>query len=247
MLRDNRLDAEYFDRYIERKQRSLSEREKDISSGALDLNEYIAFTFLYLDYKYLAFAKYSRGDDPGELVPIAGRLVELSPYTSCSDYRSILDVLCLAVLLELGKPQFDVLAEVYRKHGIVDCLSNFLLHYRIGAVAWKGCRSHTVGRLQRHRKTIEAPTAAEQESLMREYLSVWRSTMTQSESHKYPERFAYCGYWSMEAGAVSKVLKLDDKLFRDSPYYPYDLVHYKHPRRKLRALTDIFRRNANGT
>ena len=37
----------------------------------------------------------------------------------------------------------------------------------------------------------------------------------------------YCGYWSFEAGAIAKILKLDDSNLRDIQYYPYDLVHYK--------------------
>lgn len=35
----------------------------------------------------------------------------------------------------------------------------------------------------------------------------------------------YYGYWSFEAGAVVKILGLDDAALRDQKYYPYDLVH----------------------
>ncbi|MDD7379168.1 MAG: DUF1911 domain-containing protein [Lachnospiraceae bacterium] len=38
---------------------------------------------------------------------------------------------------------------------------------------------------------------------------------------------AYYGYWSFEAGAIAKILNLDDSSLKDVPYYPYDLVHYK--------------------
>ena len=39
---------------------------------------------------------------------------------------------------------------------------------------------------------------------------------------------AYCGFWSFEAGAVAKILKLDDSKLVNSDFYPYDLVHYKN-------------------
>ena len=37
----------------------------------------------------------------------------------------------------------------------------------------------------------------------------------------------YCGFWSFEAGAVAKILNLDDSKLVNSDFYPYDLVHYK--------------------
>ena len=37
----------------------------------------------------------------------------------------------------------------------------------------------------------------------------------------------YCGLWSFEAGAIAKILKLDDSKLVNSDFYPYDLVHYK--------------------
>ena len=46
------------------------------------------------------------------------------------------------------------------------------------------------------------------------------------EAHKSTQRIYY-GYWCFEAGAVAKILHLDDSSLKDVPYYPYDLVHYK--------------------
>ena len=39
--------------------------------------------------------------------------------------------------------------------------------------------------------------------------------------------YTYCGYWSFEAGAIVKLLGIDDTILKDMKYYPYDLVHYK--------------------
>ena len=46
------------------------------------------------------------------------------------------------------------------------------------------------------------------------------------DSHKSSKN-VYYGYWSFEAGAIAKILNLDDSSLRDVPYYPYDLVRYK--------------------
>ena len=41
------------------------------------------------------------------------------------------------------------------------------------------------------------------------------------------DRDLYYGYWSFDAGAIAKILELDDTALKDVSYYPYDLVHYK--------------------
>jgi hypothetical protein len=46
------------------------------------------------------------------------------------------------------------------------------------------------------------------------------------DSHKSSKN-DYYGYWSFEAGAIAKILNLDDSSLKDVAYYPYDLVHYK--------------------
>ena len=46
------------------------------------------------------------------------------------------------------------------------------------------------------------------------------------EAHKSDQNIYY-GYWSFEAGAIAKILKLNDSNLKNVPYYPYDLVHYK--------------------
>ena len=45
-------------------------------------------------------------------------------------------------------------------------------------------------------------------------------------AHKSSQNIYY-GYWSFEAGAIAKILNLDDSNLKNVQYYPYDLVHYK--------------------
>ena len=46
------------------------------------------------------------------------------------------------------------------------------------------------------------------------------------DAHK-ESGYIYYGYWSWEAGAVAKILGLDDESLKEQQYYPYDLVHFK--------------------
>ena len=43
------------------------------------------------------------------------------------------------------------------------------------------------------------------------------------DSHKSSKN-VYYGYWSFEAGAIAKILNLDDSSLKDVPYYPYEFV-----------------------
>ena len=45
------------------------------------------------------------------------------------------------------------------------------------------------------------------------------------ENHK-SDMNIYYGYWSFEAGAVAKIIGIDDANMQDFDYYPYDLVHF---------------------
>ena len=42
------------------------------------------------------------------------------------------------------------------------------------------------------------------------------------EAHKSKQNIYY-GYWSFEAGAIAKILKINDTQLRDTQYYPYDI------------------------
>lgn len=47
------------------------------------------------------------------------------------------------------------------------------------------------------------------------------------DSHKSNKGYTFSGYWSWEAGAIVKIMGLDDSSFKDNLYYPYDIVHFK--------------------
>ena len=61
---------------------------------------------------------------------------------------------------------------------------------------------------------------------LEKYWYVGHKNMGWYDIHKAKEKLYY-GYWSFEAGAIAKILNLDDSNLKNVPYYPYDLVHYK--------------------
>ena len=65
-------------------------------------------------------------------------------------------------------------------------------------------------------------------TLLKEYLSNhwYNKDCGCYEAHKSKQNIYY-GYWSFEAGAIAKILNIDDIQLCGTQYYPYDLVHYK--------------------
>lgn len=63
---------------------------------------------------------------------------------------------------------------------------------------------------------------------LKNYLGIWypcHKGMEWFDSHKHGDQFF--GYWSFEAAALVKVLKLDDVSLTNASYYPYDLAHFE--------------------
>lgn len=65
---------------------------------------------------------------------------------------------------------------------------------------------------------------------MRDYLAnEWYQGQNDTgwyDAHKSKEDI-FSGYWSFVSGAIVKILELDDSSLKDTPYYPYDMVHYE--------------------
>ena len=72
----------------------------------------------------------------------------------------------------------------------------------------------------------EAATCSHILMMPQKYWYVGHKNMGWYDIHKAKEKLYY-GYWSFEAGAIAKILNLDDSNLKDVQYYPYDLVHYK--------------------
>ncbi len=59
------------------------------------------------------------------------------------------------------------------------------------------------------------------------YLKRWKEKVCDCNGADQSKENIYYGYWSFEAGAVAKKLKIDDTGWEKQEYYPYDLVRYK--------------------
>lgn len=75
---------------------------------------------------------------------------------------------------------------------------------------------------------LEAETPGMQEVALSQFLKNWYKAMSKMnvawiDNHK-SKHDIYFGYWCFEAAAAVKVLGLDADVFKNTPYFPYDLV-----------------------
>ncbi|MET4084253.1 hypothetical protein ABIB40_004229 [Pedobacter sp. UYP30] len=59
---------------------------------------------------------------------------------------------------------------------------------------------------------------------LKQYLTLWYKSI---EIKTHNNKITHYGYWCWEAGALAKILGLDDSSLENQQYYPYDMVHWK--------------------
>ncbi len=84
-------------------------------------------------------------------------------------------------------------------------------------------------------KTLKIFAAPEEKrsELMAEYLDDWYHASRREPYHDSHTRgTSFMGYWSWEAAAITYLLDIDDRSYRDAQFYPRDLVDFA---RSMRA------------
>ena len=144
-------------------------------------------------------------------------------------YIELVKVLSLAVLFEIDKGCISELEKKLKNDKFDDFLVNVLIKTVDSSWENKGSEFE-FPEIYDYLKEILNNEKSEKIDSLKNYLqNQWydihkECSWFNSHLSKYNN---YYGYWSFEAGAVAKILQLDDSSLKDVPYYPYDLVHYK--------------------
>lgn len=145
-------------------------------------------------------------------------------------YVEMLWMISIGIMLDAPKEQMGQLEALLKKEKLGDCLMNFLLHSYNDE--WS-CQTNEFLCNRPYAffsSIIKAKDKDQALDLLKEYLrGNWyegHDDMGWYDSHKNMED-TFNGYWSFESGAIAKILQLDDSSLKDTPYYPYDMVHYQ--------------------
>ena len=219
-------DEEYFNAYIEKEKAYILDFQKDLKNGKVverQINS-VKGKIVY-EKTELIIGKYSRGDD---LAPMKEEYSEVFkewlPLFSAESYNVLLRMISLGILFGIDDELLDKASELTAQAEFKDWLISFLLQGR------KDSEKISTDKFLFKKKYLPPlKSFVENKNMedMKLYLSKWYNTNCgYYGAHKSTEKL-YCGYWSFEAGAVAKILGIDDEQIKDAKYYPYDLVHFK--------------------
>lgn len=143
-------------------------------------------------------------------------------------YIELIKVLSLAVLFQVNRSDIFELEEKLISEKFDDYLVNFLIKKIDSTWERKGVEFEF--KVYDCLKIIvESDEKIACEALKKYLQEQWYEIHRECawyDSHKSSQN-VYYGYWSFEAGAIAKILNIDDSSLKDVAYYPYDLVHYK--------------------
>lgn len=216
-MRDTRKDKEYYRAYldyqysrIEKKSEKLAESEGEKRQRVL-----VSLTGYEID---LLKAEFSYGASKENLKTLLMRAMSIVSENANVTFDDLLTILSFAVMLEVGS---DAEKLIDSKASIIseDRLLNFLSTY---IESGKGEWNQGISLRKEYELLNEVITSGDKEAALNEYLEKWyeaHSGYAWYNSH-LRDTDTYCGYWSFEAAAVAKILKLDNEKMNDSEYYP---------------------------
>ncbi len=140
-------------------------------------------------------------------------------------YVQMVNMLSLGILFEIENKDFDELIGLVERDNINDYLLDFLIGYRRSD--WQLTQKFLWNKPYKGISEIVELARDDKEKALerlKKYLKEWyRGLETKTHESKHN---IHTGYWCWEAGAIAKILDLDDSGLKDQPYYPYDMVHW---------------------
>jgi hypothetical protein len=209
----------------------LEDYQKSLDNNEIREDRIFPVKEIMHDIRYhIMVAKYSAGY-PLEEVKKAYLDVLAGILTYWADDQELskrLNIAAIGVMLEIEDEYFDILEKFIDGGEEKLYMLDYLIHYRRPErkIADKVYAESVFGWIKKATQ-MEKPEA---EAFIAEYLKrKWYSThgcFYWHDSHKSQVN-TYFGYWCFEAGALVKVMGLDDSAFKDNKYYPYDMAHYR--------------------
>lgn len=187
---------------------------------------------LTLKYNQILECCYSQGDTVQEIIPYYQKAIQNFSHGWSEEYQGyslLLQMVSLGILLDIPENEFQKIKDfIYKadKSKIEEIWKpDSLIFYLLGDQDKK--RDSTFPAYSKlYQITQQSKTEAE--TSLGKYLDNWYGMHKEEPWYNTHLRdTGYSGYWAWEVAAVVKVKGLDDSKFKDNPYYPYDMVHWK--------------------
>ena len=227
-MRDKIKNEEYFDIFIKEDKEDIEFYQDKLDKNEVEEERIPIIEWKIFDLKLSALiAKYSRGD---EIISLKNEFNEvLEKFLNIDNeeffsYSSNLEFLSLAVLLNIDSESIEKIGEIIHEK---DSLTEFLVNcgtfsdpkHILYPKGWKKLFD-----------VILVQNKEEQTKKLMDYINKRWYPINKVEGNldnHESDQNVYFGYWCFEAGAVAKILNLDDPKLKGQQYYPYDMIHFK--------------------
>ncbi|WP_026907682.1 PoNe immunity protein domain-containing protein [Paucisalibacillus globulus] len=236
-LKNNRYNNSYYKDYLDYELSRLEKFQRAVDNvinlrGESDRGVQSGLRTIVGTYFNIINALYSSGAPLEEIKKLFSEVVNSMKkvWNSDSGYVEMVWMLSIGIMLNISKDKMAVLEEMVKEDGLEDYLIDFLLHYSNSNWDIQAKQFKFETPYKYLYKVFDAKDKLEAESNLKKYLiKEWYSGHNDTgwyDTHKSSENI-YSGYWSFESGAIAKILKLDDEVLKQVPYYPYDMTHYE--------------------
>lgn len=229
-MRDkNRKSKDYFKSYIKYQDTRINnKREKlKVCGNDEEKKQRILVSLVNFDIDMLK-AKFSFGVSAESLQELLNLAIEdVTSYKNPTN-EQILVLLSLSIMLDNNNkdknnmnstPGINTLIEnkkdLINKNRLLKCLAIYIQN---GQVQW----DTSVELDEVYEELDEVFSSDNKSKKMFFYLENWYNNHSEFAWHNshLGDTDTYCGYWSFESAAIAKMLKLDDKEFKQNEYYP---------------------------
>ncbi len=226
-MRDKLKSVEYFNEFIDEDLLRIKKFSDKLECGEVKPERVAPVKSKIHDLKLgILIAKYSKGDEVSSLEKDYTDLIDSWKDVWEPDcYNKNLKMISLGVLFGSDKVHAEQVKNMLDTSNINDWLLGFELD------AWIGKQSEVNKKLlfpdafSTLQKVVYEENKVE---LLKKYLiSEWYTEDCGCYDAHASKQNIYYGYWSFEAGAIAKILNIDDSSIKNVSYYPYDLVHYR--------------------
>ena len=232
MQRDSLKDLDYFRKKIEFSSTAIEKFEIEIAKrkeANLVVSSYGSPGIAKYALDKIK-AQYSYGISINEIRPTIEKYVynELSTWRPEFGFRVLLDSLSLSILVGISEECLCLAKYLINDAGIKDVIIDNFLHYFDETWEIESTGVMYPKLFSRLEEMFDASSIELKKEALKNYLKIWYSLNEDSgwyDSHLSAKN-SYVGYWCFEAGAIAKILKIDDSDLRETKYYPYDLVHF---------------------
>jgi|SRR5690625_526798 len=238
MVRDMLRSQKYYERYIENENQRINKfirlvKQVINEKGEDDYGSIRGMNYLFGIYFSKLKALYSSGSSLEEVKLLLSEIIDIADkiWESEGNYVEMIYLLSIGNMVNIEKEEMDRLKQMIKEDGVEDYLIDFLIHaydptWEIRTTSLNFGYPYTLLYDIIHAETKEIALFQLKEYLEKEWYH-GHDDMGWYDSHKKEDEAIYSGYWSFESGAIAKILGLDDSILKDTPYYPYDMVHYQ--------------------